>query len=387
MPTIGRLKDNDLLLNNGVSERLPNILGGLIAAYPFDGTTETASQWKTGWSGSTTGNGTIQDITNSRFPIIGTQKVRFTGWFKKTSTLNGTVYFYCYHQVNGVWSYQASTFSDLLIADQWVYVEKEIIVSGTVSDVQANSLQGISLRNDSTAGTLEWKECHCYVSNVGTYESNIKLNVDDIELLTNGDLSLPKGLLRTEGTISFDVYPTAYPTTTPTPIYSTRMDGGFDLLIQAGATSSSYWRAYSSSTTNVQQTGIWFPTLNRWYNVTVSWVNNGVAKLYIDGVEKSSMTNCGDWFSYYNSNVNARFSLGSGIRTSNAFKFKNLFVYDKMLSVDEINTLLNSKLSLTPEGYLITRQIVENDLLTIPMKALVNKLEVKGSLKENQNLV
>lgn len=386
MPTIGRLKDNDLLISGEVSERLPSVMNGLIATYPMDSTTETASLWKMGWAKTVTANGTIQDYNNSAFPVVGTQKVRFSGYFKMTG-LNGTSSFYVYTQLNGAWNWQAATISNSFIEGEWVYIEREITVNGTLSDKHNNYSQGISVRNDNTTGKLEWKNCHCYAINVGSYESNVTKNIDDLELKSTGDISLPKELLRQNGTLSFDFYPTSY--SNNNPIFSTRMDGGFDLLMQStsSGTLPSYWRMYSNTTLSVQRTGNWFPALNKWYNVTVTWVNNGLAVLYVDGVVVSAMDNCGDWFTYFNSNANARLSLGSGIRSASPYKYKNVSIYNKALSGSEVLSLMHSKINLTPEGHLITKKIIENSSLTIPMRNYINKVEIKGNLKENQTLL
>lgn len=385
MPVVGRLKNNDLLLTGSINERLPVVRNGLIAHYPLDATTNTASLWGTGWSGTATGNGTTQDIVNSSFPVVGTQKLRFTGWFRKSSNFVGTATFFAYSYFNGSWNWQSVTISNEFVTNQWVFISREIVINGTINDVHTSYSQGISLRSDVTTGTLEWKDCHCYVENIPSYEANLTKNVDGLTVNSSGgDFSINKGLLKSTGSMFFEFYPTTF--SSQLPIYSTRMDGGFDLLMQNSTSGLSYWRMYSSSTNSVQRTGVWFPQLNKWYKVAVTWVNNGEAKLYVDGNLVSTMSNCGDWYNYYNSNANARLSLGSGIRGSSGMKFKNLSIYNRVLSDSEIYSLTNSQMNLTKDGNLITKKFVEDNTLPVSMRSYKDKLVVKGQLKENQTL-
>ena len=177
---------------------------------------------------------------------------------------------------------------------------------------------------------------------------------------SEGLLQLPKELIRPTGSIHFKFTPHTFSDTTPRPIYSSGKDGGFDLLMQIAETSSSYWRQYNSPTSSVQySTSTMFSTLNQEYDIVVTWENNGEANLYIDGTLKKNQTNCGNWYDYYVASGSG-FYLGSGIRTggSRSFTFKNLTIYDKVLSLNEVEKINQTK---QINSSLETKEIIESE--------------------------
>jgi hypothetical protein len=163
MGNITRIKQGDVYISGELNERLPAIQSGLVVYYPFDGTELSGSLFGDGWTGATSANSAIQDLTKSNVPVCGQQTIMFRGWFRKSGGLNGGVTLYCYHQINGSWNWQSASINGDLVDGEWVYLEKSYQVAGLATDTLTNFSQGISLRQDNTIGKLEWQDLNCYV--------------------------------------------------------------------------------------------------------------------------------------------------------------------------------------------------------------------------------
>jgi hypothetical protein len=167
---------------------------------------------------------------------------------------------------------------------------------------------------------------------------------------SSGDSSfkLPKNYIKSTGSIAFDFMPLMY--SNQNPIFSSGIDGGFDLLIQSGPSSAtSTLRFFSAIATSIENTGNWFPNLNKFYKIILTWVNNDQANLYIDGTLVLTVPNCGDWFSYYTS-AGSGLWLGNGIRSVTSMIFRNVSFFNKVLSLTEVARLNNSIFELRKDN-------------------------------------
>jgi hypothetical protein len=236
------------------------------------------------------------------------------------------------------------------LGDGWYKIVRSITINATERS-QAVLCYGLSTY-DNTPG-----KDYFYIYNVQFENTNYSTAYTP-NTRSTGILKLPKELIQPTGSISFDFMPETF--SGQDPIFSTGMDGGTDLLMQSNAAGSPscYWRFYSSSTASVQKTGNWFPNLYTWYNVTMTWTNNGDAKLYINGVNVSTMSPCGDWYNYFLVN-SPGFYLGSGIRGVTGFIFKNLYVYNRVLSDIEVQKMIGNKFHIDTTGTVITKKTVE----------------------------
>ncbi len=160
---VARIKDGNLVTKYEFNERLPVISRGLIGYFPFDGDYTSHDAFGM-WEDSRNGLGYIQDIVRTYIPVQGTQLITFQGYFRKSGGLNGDVGWLNWHQINGSWSYQGGYFTSQLVENEWVFVRTTITCTGTVDDVIANQQQGITIRDNNTQGTLEWKEVQMFTS-------------------------------------------------------------------------------------------------------------------------------------------------------------------------------------------------------------------------------
>jgi hypothetical protein len=157
----------------------------------------------------------------------------------------------------------------------------------------------------------------------------------------NGLLKYPKQILNTdEGCISFWHYASASGNNfngTPQPIFSSGVDGGFDLLIDSGGTD--YLRAYSTVSASTQM----HPTLknNVWSHVVVYWKRNTDLGVYVDGVLDVSANNPVDWGAYYDANATG-FFIGSGIRSNPNILVSDLKIDRKMPTAEDVSAWYTS---------------------------------------------
>lgn len=224
--TVGRVKQGDLLLAGEIDERVAPNKNGLVAYYPLDGTTDTSSLWKEGASGTQVSNSAVHDLGYSSYPLQPGQTLRFTGWFKKSGGFNGSFWFYAYQQHTpsggtATWSYNSAQFTRTFPEDEWTYCESTFTLGYTGETITSQG-QGVTVRADATTGTLEWKNCHCYVTNPAANESGITYT-DNGMILEEGttNLVITKGW-STEGTTN----PELPPGCPVTPVISSKVAKG-----------------------------------------------------------------------------------------------------------------------------------------------------------------
>lgn len=189
--TVGRLQKGNLLLIDTVDELTPTVTSGLIAKFPLDGQTNSASLWGGGTSGKITADSAIHDTTHSNYPLQPGQVLKFTGWFKKTADWVGDFWFFAYQKHNGTWGYNTAQFGRTFPADEWTYVEASYTL-GYSGETITEQKQGVSVRNNATAGTLMWKDCHCFVVNTDA-ESNLTYASDAIYIEDGTTNLFPNG--------------------------------------------------------------------------------------------------------------------------------------------------------------------------------------------------
>jgi hypothetical protein len=153
----------------------------------------------------------------------------------------------------------------------------------------------------------------------------------------NGLLKYPKQVIGTdEGCISFWYYASASGNNfagVPQPIFSSGVDGGFDLLIDSSGTD--YLRAYSTSSISTQM----HPTLicDAWTHVVVYWKRNTDLGVYINGALNVSVNNPVDWGAYYDANATG-FYIGSGIRSNPNILVSDLKIDRKMPTAEDVSS-------------------------------------------------
>ena len=207
----------DLQLEGVISNRIPPVRSGLVAHFPFDGRIQ-GELWDAGWTATKTGTGAIQDYTHTNTCLQSGMTIKFSGWFRSTG-INGQVTFYCYHQVNGTWSYQGSSINDSFKTGEWVYIERSFVISGAAGDTQSNWCQGISLRENCTTGTLEWKNCRCYID---AWATNCNVTDDGI-YVEDAVTNLWNGLSTTGASGNWSVIDNPFPSCPfPRPLKVTR---------------------------------------------------------------------------------------------------------------------------------------------------------------------
>lgn len=152
----------------------------------------------------------------------------------------------------------------------------------------------------------------------------------------NGMLKYPKEILSTdEGCISFWMYARSDSNTfagNPNPIFSSGIDGGFDLLIDKSG--NNYLRAYSTSVISTQM----YPHLkfDTWSHVVVYWKKNVELGIYVDGVLDVKSTSPTDWSNYYLNNGTG-FYIGSGIRSNPNIILSDFKIDRKMPTAEDIS--------------------------------------------------
>lgn len=178
MAVVGRLKDGELSITGEIDERLPAVRNGLVVHFPFDGTLRSASLWG-GWTDSRSATGKVQDIYMSHYPTSPGTKLVFCGEFRKHGLDSNDFWFfaYQYNTTTEAWLWQSAVFDCNFPDDVWVYREAQVTIGGNPGDQFSNWSQGISIRNTVTTGTLEWRNCHCYVieDGINYIASNVTL--------------------------------------------------------------------------------------------------------------------------------------------------------------------------------------------------------------------
>lgn len=179
MKTVARLygETGAMDISGQMYERLAPSVPGLLVHYPFDSTIRSASVAGTGWNGSRSANGAIQDIhflDSVRF--VGGQRITFAGWFRRTGTVSGTINVQAYNHNGTTWFWDATGINGSFVLNEWVYIERTLTVSEALGTYKHNCRLGLSMRADCTSGTLEWRDLHCYLEEVIGWSSHYTYN-------------------------------------------------------------------------------------------------------------------------------------------------------------------------------------------------------------------
>lgn len=175
---------------NYIDERLPSVLDGLLYHYPLDGTDESTGTWNKKGNHSTVGKTSIQDVNHSDVTEvpIGTV-IKYTGWFRASAGFPNNVSYYHYWQQGGNWVYQSAGYFQSEIGTDWTYIEKTITVS-TQAGAISSGKQGVTVRNGSAAGTIEWRDCEIHFPsfiNTNPQYSRFGLGMNDSTTNVLGD--------------------------------------------------------------------------------------------------------------------------------------------------------------------------------------------------------
>jgi hypothetical protein len=242
------------------------------------------------------------------------------------------------------------------------------LLSGSAND---NDIIAERIFNTGSTNPGQWKNCtiniHFSAGTQGFYDqtvigfgnswtptvdTTIKIRNIQFELRSfstsfanttrpSGLLKYPKQILDTdEGCISFWYYASASGNNfsgVPQPIFSSGIDGGFDLLIDSSGTD--YLRAYSTVSVSTQM----HPTLksNVWSHVVVYWKRNTDLGVYVDGTLDVSVNNPVDWGAYYDSSATG-FFIGSGIRSNPNILVSDLKIDRKMPTSEDVSAWYTS---------------------------------------------
>lgn len=222
-----------------------------------------------------------------------------------------------------------------LIPGKWTY----FTLAGTTPETFNGNLQG-----KITTSTM--KACTLYYDNFQMEQKGFSTSFVNGER-KSGYLKYPKEVINIEeGTVSFWIKPTGE-TSQPCPIFSSGVDGGFDLLIKS-ASEQPYLRGYANSSASTQLRPKKIP-FKEWTHVTVVWKRNEYFGLYMNGKLDVFTTTPFDWGAYYNSNGTG-FFIGSGIRNNPNIVIDELRIDNIMRTQEEIESWYISDLPFYPKG-------------------------------------
>jgi hypothetical protein len=122
------------------------------------------------------------------------------------------------------------------------------------------------------------------------------------------------------------------------PIFSSGVDGCFDLLINSAG--NNYLRGYNSSGGNTQlNPNIKF---DKWSHVVVYWNRNVEFGIYIDGTLNMKNTSPVDWQGYYFNSATG-FYIGSGIRNNPNIVLSDLRIGTAFPSAEDVSAWYTSQ--------------------------------------------
>lgn len=175
--------DGELSTYDTVDERLPAVLDGLMYHYPLDNTDQSTGTWNKNGNYATRGTPSIQDIAHSFVELVPQSTIiKFTGWFKKSVDFVNNVGYFHYYQRNGGWVYQNSGYFQSSIGTDWTYITGSITVQSTTGTI-TNGRQGVTVRNGSNVGTIEWRDCEVHFpphTNTNPQHSTYGLSMFDV---------------------------------------------------------------------------------------------------------------------------------------------------------------------------------------------------------------
>ena len=257
------------------------------------------------------------------------------------SGLTFTAY-YDYSNTNWTASVKSENYGGAA-AVTWLSIQPGLLLNVDVlsSSSSANGIKDISgnANHGSLSGSVSIDKGHTYFDFDGADNSKIEVSNSSFTDELNGKTAL---------TLSI----TAKCTDTSYPRFGglQQSSGGyfFGFLYFSSATTVCFGDRMSSSSEAIKSLSATTTPLD-WHNYTVTVdYSSGVAILYIDGVEKARST---DWFQGTKANVDI-LRLGQSSSSSNSYyKFKgyirNVLVYDKALTAEEVVNMYNS--TLIPE--------------------------------------
>lgn len=157
--------------------------------------------------------------------------------------------------------------------------------------------------------------------------------------------------------------------------------------------SISFWNYIKNLTVYVKgdtesgwsSTGAHYPyTASNWENVehmyTLVMVNNTTLDIYVDGVNRGRKTS-----TVPVTNISY---LSMGNTSQPNARYRDISMYDRALSDEEVKKLYGQSFTLTQEGHLLTKKIVETEIVSTsktPMRAYKDKLQIPN-IKEGQVL-
>lgn len=286
------------------------------------------------------GSGSIRAITqgvnsdegaSAQHTALPSTTYSFSGWVMTTDSDVSVVPMLVQGNVGNIVGGTSVT----LIPNRWTYLS----ITGTTPSTFNGTLQG-------KITTKTAKACTLYYDNFQMERKNFPTSFVNGERKA-GFLKYPKEIINVEeGTISFWLKP-KWETSQPCPIYSSGIDGGFDLLIK-DANEQPYLRAYASSSASTQLRPSKIP-FREWTHIAIVWKRNKYFGLYKNGNLDVYTETPFDWGNYYISNGNG-FYLGSGIRQNSNIIIDELRIDKIMRTSEEIEKWYTSNVPFYPKG-------------------------------------
>jgi hypothetical protein len=146
-----------------------------------------------------------------------------------------------------------------------------------------------------------------------------------------------------------------------------------DLKVYTKGNASTAWTSTASYYTYTDTT--WN---NQEHMYTLIAVDNRVFKVYMDGVYLGTQTNSED--------VTSITYLSIGNTSMPNATYRDLAIYNRALSDNEVKKLMDGELSITRDGTLLTDLLTEASGLDVMMRINRNKVSIKGQLVERQVL-
>lgn len=401
MEVVARLKDGDLMITGEISERLPAITNGLIAHYPFDNSINQDNllddtREKTG---SHPSGEILWELSRK---VYAGQVYTVSGYFKRDSVHDGTIYcMFDLRRKDGTIATGADIISGWASNDQsneplycyfhddiknavddYVYWERDIVIPSDFDEGEFKWIRFSWADAITKTGTTSMIRPCLALKGHNVYtpilNQHTTLTLDGI-IVEDGTIELPMNINPKSQSFSVN--------------YWIKMNGDDDTGMYHTDKSiflnnfGSIWRRHPVSTTsNVKL--VWdYVASTRVYSdqtsdtlfvegiyemITLTWDKSSV-NIYRNGVlwgNAPSTNDCTlgviDKIGMYNVQDTV----------------KNLSIYNRTLSADEVKTLSTGRMSLNKNGNVITLKLVEDSQLPNVQMRDKDGLQIQGQLKE-----